>query len=199
VQKKDVLLHCIVHDLKAPLSSIVGALSLLSTTELDREKTAALLEIGLRQARRQKELIRQVLDVFAAEIRDIEAFELDPKRAPDVARCGREGVENYRPVYAEKGVELVWDPGPFAGGEARVVGAYDRLERALVNLLENALRFSPEDSRTEVSLREEGLDVVLSVSDRGPGVDRTRCPTCSTGSSVAPTRARPAWACTTAA
>ncbi|MCP3918530.1 MAG: HAMP domain-containing histidine kinase [bacterium] len=168
IQKKDVLLHCIVHDLKAPLSSIVGALSLLNTRELAPDKVASLLEIGLRQAQRQEDLIRQVLDVFAAEIRELESFESDPRRAPDLSQCLRDAVDSYRPAYQDADVELTLDA---TEGEMRVVGVADRLERAIANLLENALRYSPAGTRTEVAVENEDGHVRVTISDRGPGVD----------------------------
>ena len=168
MQVKDVLLHCIVHDLRGPLSSLVGAFSLLETgrlSEADREET---IEMGLRQAKRQDEMIKHVLEVFSAEYEALRQFDDDPATAPDAVAIARETAQRQTAAYQAAGVELVvtGDAGPLP-----VKGAADRLERVIANLIGNALRHAPKGSAVEVNLKlKEDRFVVISVLDRGPGV-----------------------------
>ncbi|MEL6431130.1 MAG: HAMP domain-containing sensor histidine kinase [Planctomycetota bacterium] len=167
VQVKDVLLHCIVHDLRGPLAGIVGSLSLLERGGLDDAAQDELVEMGLRQARRQEEMIGNVLDVFAAEYEALVRFEASPDGAPDVVAIAHETARRQRPAFEVAGARLVLEAPP---GPILVVGRADRLERVLANLVGNALRHAP--SGTDVTLRVEATDdgVRVSVLDRGPGV-----------------------------
>ncbi|MEM8714093.1 MAG: HAMP domain-containing sensor histidine kinase, partial [Planctomycetota bacterium] len=168
MQVKDVLLHCIVHDLRGPLSSLVGAFSLLKTGALEEEDRRETIELGLRQAKRQDEMIKHVLEVFSAEYDALRQFDDDPATAPDAVAIAHEMVQRQRSAYRAKGVEL-----RVTGEEDSipVIGRADRLERVLGNLIGNALRHAPEGSEVEVDVAQKGADqVVLSVLDRGPGV-----------------------------
>ncbi len=168
MQVKDVLLHCIVHDLRGPLSSLVGAFSLLEKGTLDEEDVQEAIQIGLRQAKRQDEMIRHVLEVFSAEYEALRQFDDDPATAPDAVAIAYETAQRQRAAYLAKGVALhvTGAPGPLP-----VVGRADRLERVIANLIGNALRHAPEGTTVELDVSEQGDEaVVLSVLDRGPGV-----------------------------
>jgi signal transduction histidine kinase len=168
MQVKDVLLHCIVHDLRGPLASLVGAFSLLESGRLDAVDQKETIEMGLRQAKRQDEMIRHVLDVFSAEYEALRQYDDDPATAPDAVTIARETTQRQKAAYQAAGVELVvtGDAGPLP-----VVGTADRLERVIANLIGNALRHAPKGSAVEVDLKSKpGGHVVVSVLDRGPGV-----------------------------
>ena len=168
VQVKDVLLHCIVHDLRGPLASLVGSLSLLEKGDLDGQERQSLISIGLRQAKRQEEMIREVLDVFAAEYQALRKFEEDPAAAPDLVAIAHETAARQRPAFEIDGVGLTVDA---PRGLRRVVGRADRLDRVLANLLGNALRHAPKGSTVHVEVRDASDSAcVVSVLDRGPGV-----------------------------
>src|SRR5207249_7146681 len=72
----------------------------------------------------------------------------------------------FEVVAREREVELsVGGPDSLS-----VIGDPEKLERVLLNLLSNAMKFAPDGGRVRVELRVEGDDVVLSVEDNGPGV-----------------------------
>lgn len=170
VQKKDVLLHCIVHDLRGPLSSLVGALSLLQRGTLKEDKVQALLDVSMAQARRQDQMIRQVLDVFAVELNELEAFERDPKLAPDLEAVLQGAMRRVLPAFDAAGVELTLRGS--GSPSLPVVGRLDRLERIVANLLDNARRYAPESSAVQMLVQAEESDshARLIIQDRGPGV-----------------------------
>ncbi|QDV07098.1 Alkaline phosphatase synthesis sensor protein PhoR [Planctomycetes bacterium Poly30] len=168
MQVKDVLLHCIVHDLRGPLASLVGAFSLLKKGTLDSADAEEAIEIGLRQAKRQDEMIRHVLDVFAAEYEALRQFDDDPATAPDLVAIARETAQRQSAAFQVQSVDLLVTG---ATGRLRVVGRADRLERVIANLIGNALRHAPAGTAVEVNVEERDAEtVVLSVLDRGPGV-----------------------------
>ncbi|MCK6445325.1 MAG: HAMP domain-containing histidine kinase [Planctomycetes bacterium] len=172
VLKKEVLLHCIVHDLKSPLAGIVGSLSLLADGEQDAARRE-LVAIALESARRQEVMIRQVLDVFASELSTSQSFARDPREAPDLVESVRSVLQAYGPVFQRRSVGLTSRSLAASRAPIRVVGRADRLERVLANLLENALRHSDAGDEVELEFVAAAQSVELTISDRGPGVPET--------------------------
>lgn len=167
IQKKDLLLHCIVHDLNAPLSSLAGALALLAQGELPEERAARLIELSQQQTRKQMDMVRQVLEVFSAEVASMESFDSDPRTAPDLAAALRRVGEAQTPAFLQQDVRL-----ELSGVEApvRVVGREDRLDRVIGNLLENARRHTPRGSTVRMTLASDDERARVCVDDEGPGV-----------------------------
>ncbi len=169
IDKKEMLLHCIVHDLRGPLSGMVGTMSLIKSRALDADRTRELLELGLEQARSQEALIRGILDAFKSEVDALQSFETDAARAPDALACARAVLAGYEAAFEQNGVrgELV---SPDGWHEARVVGEASRLERVLYNLIENALRHSPEGGVVRVCIEDAEPSVRVAVEDDGAGI-----------------------------
>lgn len=176
VQEKEVLLHCVVHDLKAPLANIHGSLSLIKSGKLSAERELEMLEVGIGEARRQESMIKQLLDVFRAEVQALASFDSQPGRAPDLRQCSRVAARAMLPGFERRGVELRLASDLALEERLEVHGRADRLERVLVNLLDNALRHSRPGAAVELGLRTENSRARLTVDDRGPGVDPALAP-----------------------
>jgi signal transduction histidine kinase len=168
-QKKEILLHTIVHDLAGPLMGIRGGFELLGTENLS-EQGRELLDIGLRQATRQETLIREILQAFAAEVEQAQAFSADSATAPDALIAARDVAALLSPAYEQKHVRLQVDPGIEDGAYWKVVGERSRLERVFSNLIENALRHSPPNTIVTVGLQADGDQVLATIDDEGSGV-----------------------------
>jgi signal transduction histidine kinase len=167
IQGKDILLHTIVHDLTAPLHSIVGALSLLR--EMDLPAAAVRwTEIATQAAARQRELIRDILYVFVAE-HGAGGGESD---RVDLARAVDRAVSEREPVAHQRQVELV----TCSTVSTAVVADETRLIRVLTNLLDNAIRYSPSGAVVRVTTDSEDGWVRVAVEDRGPGVSSDALP-----------------------
>ena len=169
VEKKEVLLRCIVHDLKGPLTGMMGSLSLLRGKQLEGEQHEEVVELGIQQANKQLGMIRDVLSVFSAELRELDAFHTSPTRAPNITEVAHERVGGLRSAFESAGIELSLELDDGVG-ELKVVGERTRLERIFSNLLENALRFAGEGSTVTVGVAREGSFARVRVDDRGPGV-----------------------------
>lgn len=168
-QKKEILLHCIVHDLAGPLMGIRGGFELLATEKLS-DDGRDLLALGLRQATRQETLIRDILRAFAAEVEQAEAFSTDYESAPDALHAARESVSLLKPAFELNNVDLRIELDDAPDGGWKVMGERSRLERVFSNLIENALRHSPPGSAVTVGLRDEGEFLRATIDDQGPGV-----------------------------
>ncbi len=168
-QKKDILLHCIVHDLAGPLMGIRGGFELLGTEKLSDEGRQ-LLQLGLRQTARQEALIRDILQAFAAELEQAQTFSTDQESAPDALVAAEECVSLLAPAFQRNSVDLRIEPGPTASPNWKIVGERSRLERVFSNLIENALRHSQAGSKVTVRLEDEGTHILAAIDDQGPGV-----------------------------
>jgi signal transduction histidine kinase len=168
IERKDVLIHCIIHDLAGPLNSILGALSLLGEQPL-HDPSAALIQVALKAAMRQRELIREILDTFASERSALDSGD-DFTVAPDLGAAVAQVIEALLPLASSRGVRLLGPPPAGAGPPCKVIGEERRLARVLFNLVQNAIRFSPQGAAVRVSLRDEPDAVRVAVEDEGPGV-----------------------------
>lgn len=176
IQKKEILLHCIVHDLAGPLMGIKGGFELLANENISPQNRK-FLEIGLRQAQKQETLIREILQAFSAEVESAKSFSARLDDAPDAARTAREVIEALSPAFALNQVTLQLAPDFDPAKNWKVVGEKSRLERVFSNLIENALRYSPPNSTVTVGLYDENDQVLVTIDDEGPGIPPEIAPT----------------------
>lgn len=167
IQTKEILLHCIVHDLSQPLTALRGCLSLL-TMGLPPEKVREVAEIADRQTRKQEGMIRDVLKAFSSEMEALQS--VGAGQTVDLAQGAREVVEEYTAAFASQGAGLTLDPRLEEAGDWRATGEPERLRRMFTNYLENALRYSPAGSGVTVGVEEDGGFLRAFVDDQGPGL-----------------------------
>jgi two-component system sensor histidine kinase BaeS len=152
------------HELRTPVAGLQALAEALGGEGDDRlppDVGAALAAIR-RESDRLGRLIGQLLALSRLDNPDLALERLDLAALEVV----REAVGIVRPVARGRGVEISLT----GDGEARVNGDPDWLCRAVVNVLDNAVRHSPDGGRVEVRVhRAEGF-VHVEVSDRGPGV-----------------------------
>ena len=167
--KKEILLHCIVHDLSGPLSGVTGALDILRTENLSQE-ARRFLELGRLGVRQQANFISDLLDSFRAEMGSKDEGISDPAQAPDLNRCAREVIDTLKPAFAVREVTCRLDIAKNIPNRQRVVGEWNRLLRVLHNLLQNALRHSPAGGVVTVSIVRDGAEMVVNIDDHGHGI-----------------------------
>ncbi len=166
VEQKEILLHCIVHDLGGPLTGIRAGLELLSREGGLSSKGDQRLRTIQEAAFKLERLIRDFVDVFSSDKPTTD----DQALAADLGGCARTVVETLVPAATLDRVRLKLDPG-VNWDDFWVVKAHSsKLERVLFNLVENALRHTPADGRVVVSLDRRGENCRCYVDDEGPGV-----------------------------
>jgi K+-sensing histidine kinase KdpD len=165
---KTAVLHAVSHDLRSPLTAIRAASEGLEgpAARLDAGEREELLETIAIEVRRLERLVDNLLDLSRLEAgpatRIPELWTLDTLLASALEQLGREADRVQTTVEDNPGVVRVDGP---------------QLHRVLVNLLENALKFSSPVDPVEVTLAGDGSRVTVRIRDRGPGVpeaDRDR-------------------------
>jgi signal transduction histidine kinase/CheY-like chemotaxis protein/HPt (histidine-containing phosphotransfer) domain-containing protein len=168
-QKKEILLHCIIHDLSQPLTAMRGCFDLLLAKNLPPD-VAKFVQTGHQESQRQEQMIRSILEAFSADLSGQQSPTQVPAEPPDLAACARQAVEQFSPAFTERGVRLVFDPSIDPHRNWRSVGDAPRIDRIFGNLLENALRYSPKGSRVTVGVEDCGAALTAFVDDEGPGL-----------------------------
>jgi two-component system sensor histidine kinase CreC len=151
--------QALAHEVKAPLSAIRGAAELLQE-ELPPAERARFLEHLRTESERIQAIVERMLRLAALEARrGLEAVE-----CVVLADVVREAVEALRPVWTGRGVHVRVEVANAADG--RVRGERFLLVQAVVNLVQNAVEFSPEGGVITVNV--DAAQVVIE--DDGPGV-----------------------------
>ena len=169
IQKKEILLHCIIHDLSQPLSAISGCFNLLSLEKLP-PGLHKFVEAGQRESQRQELMIRGILSAFSGDLEAQQSNAAKSAAAPDLAVCAQTAIEEFTSAFKDKNIRLRFDPQSNASSHWRVVGDASRLDRIFGNLLENTLRYSPAGSTVTVGVKDDGAGVFAFVDDEGPGL-----------------------------
>jgi two-component system phosphate regulon sensor histidine kinase PhoR len=151
------------HELKTPLTSISGYAETILTDHPDPATTRRFLETILGNARRMQRLVDDLLDLAR-----IESGRWQPElEHVDVGTAIGDVWNGLAERAAGKGIALAVE---VADGADVLLVDPDALRQVLLNLVDNALRYSPPGGRITVQSRRDGDGIVLSVSDGGPGI-----------------------------
>jgi CheY-like chemotaxis protein len=161
---KDEFLLTLSHELRTPLTAIVMWAAMLRRSALDEARRARAIEVIERNARQQTRLIEDLLDVSRIATRQMRLL----PQPIDLAGVLRAAVEAVRPAAEARSIRLDCHLDPRGGP---VQGDAGRLQQVALNLLSNALKFTPNGGSVTVRLEREGPSAVVRVSDTGEGLD----------------------------
>jgi len=175
---REDLTHMIVHDLRSPLTGIIGGLHLLrEAIENPGSQIEILLDIATSSSQRMLELVNSLLDISQLEAGQMR-LEIETRSLPDLVEGAHERVA---PLALKDGIALQVYLPP---GLSQVAVDEDLVTRVLVNLLDNALKFSAQGSVVRVEANEvnatptfeESSEITsqryisVSVTDTGTGI-----------------------------
>ncbi len=159
------LTSMIFHDLRSPLGNVISSLEVLhASLPADDETLQSVLGIALRSGRRLSRLVESLLDLG-----QLESGKAVLHKAPGaIGTIVVEAVEEILPVAEAKGHLLQF---AFAPGDLPQIDMDpDMIRRVLINLLENAIKYTRSGGRITISARAHEGQVLISVSDTGPGI-----------------------------
>ena len=149
------------HELRSPLTVIRGGIDYLTRTIKGTENRNYLAIIDKNLAR----LIHLVYEIF--DFTRIEAKSADWSfERENISGLVREVTEILSPLAAEKRVSIVCK----CSGDIHVLMDLERIEQVLVNLLENAIKFSDEGMEIQIDVKVDDPNVLVAVMDRGAGI-----------------------------
>ncbi|MBY0572840.1 MAG: HAMP domain-containing histidine kinase [Undibacterium sp.] len=169
-QMRRELVSNISHDLRTPLASIQGYVEtvLIKGEALLPEQRADYLHVALRHI---KLLEKRVLELF--ELSKLDSGRMLPKQEPFcMAELLHDVVQGYQLQAERAKIRLSLD----ANSHVHVLADIALIERVLQNLIENALRYTPENGSISLSLNASEQQVFVSVSDTGVGIAHEHLP-----------------------
>lgn len=164
-EAKSVFFSTVSHELRTPLTSVIGYLELLEDDGADSftpRQREMLATIG-RNTERLRVLIEDLLTLSRVEAGTFRSAEAPVTLGPLVENV----CASLLPAARQGGVDLRSEVDP---GEVRVRGDADQLERAILNLAGNAVKFTEQGGQVRLTLGKDGSDAVLEVADTGIGI-----------------------------
>ncbi|MBT2134604.1 HAMP domain-containing histidine kinase [Croceibacterium sp. LX-88] len=152
------------HDLKTPLTRISARLELAEMRGASAGELRQIIADSRNDLAGLLRIIEDMLNLARAEATTSVSF-----ADVDLAAIAADAVELYQPVAEDKGVALELRSTP-----ASVRGAPALLGQLVVNLIDNAVKYSPSGASVEVAIERQGDSAVLTVSDQGPGIPPDR-------------------------
>lgn len=160
-EKQKNFLLSITHELKSPLASINLILSTFIKRDLPKEKIKELSSDGLKESIRLEELFNKIL--ISTRLGQAYPFNFESVNISDLIATS---VDRFKNVHPE--AELIKNIQP------RILHDIDQesIVSVIKNLLENALKYSPDIKRIRVDLRKLGNETIIEVSDHGVGIPK---------------------------
>ena len=159
-QRKDDLLVYLAHDLKTPLTSVLGYLKLMEDEpDISPELIAKYSGIARSKAERLEELINEFFEITRFSTSKL-SLELAPT---NLSRMLMQITYEFQPVLAQK--ELKWDLN--IPDNVLIQCDPDKLERAVDNLIRNAVHYSFENSAIDFSLEPAADKVIIRIQNKG--------------------------------
>jgi two-component system sensor histidine kinase KdpD len=154
---KDAVIAAVSHDLRTPLTAIKALAHDVAATGDER---AAIIEV---EADRLNHFVGDLLDISRIKA-GAAALSLEPNEAEDLVGAA---LQQMSGALHGREIGVVVDPD-----EPLLIGRFDLAQtvRILVNLLENAIKFSPEATPIDLVVRRDGQFIAFAVADGGPGV-----------------------------
>ena len=157
------LIADISHELRTPLASIRGFVQGIKDGVIKQEEQPRYLSLVLDETTRLAGLVSDLLELARIQAGTVRLA----RDKVELAELLTEVKEIYSLAAFEKQITLTTEVDPIT---LSVVGDRDRLKQVLLNLVSNAIRYTPKGGIISLSAKEDSRGVVISVADTGPGV-----------------------------
>lgn len=166
---KDEFLAIVAHELRSPLNSIFGWAKLLQAKAPDSATLTRAMQSIERSAKNQLQLIEDLLDV-SRMVQGNLRIERVPIRLPLVIEAS---IDMIRPLAEAKQIQI---ESNLDQSVHEVLGDSSRLQQVVWNLLTNAIKFTPEQGRIEITLTHRESQSEIRVRDTGKGINAAFLP-----------------------
>jgi PAS domain S-box-containing protein len=165
---KDEFLATLSHELRTPLTAILGWANLLHISNYDAQTVRTAVDTIEQSARAQAALIDDLLDISRVVTGKLK-LDIEPM---DMVPVVESGIAAVRPAAEAKRITIHVDaPSP-----VNLRGDANRIQQIVWNLMSNAVKFSAEGTRIDVSVARVGQQAVIRIADQGIGIERELLP-----------------------
>ena len=167
---KDNFLATLSHELRTPMTSILGWVQFLRSGDVDASELEEALRTIELSARLQARLIDDMLDVSRMILGKFQV-DLKPTRISDIVEAA---LTTARPMAADNEVQLTWQLED--ARDAMVDADPSRIQQVIQNLLSNAIKFTPPGKHVDLRLDRDDGTLRIKVSDEGEGIEPSFLP-----------------------
>ncbi len=155
------------HELRTPLTSIMGfSNTILRKGNMPEDMKKEFIEIIYNESKRLAHLIEDVLSISKIESGKI-TFEMKPLNLAEVIQ---DAVTIYRTQAEDKQIDLAYEKDDVL---PPILGDRDAMSQVIVNLISNALKFTPSKGNIDVRLKHKDNQIILDVEDSGMGIPKS--------------------------
>ncbi len=159
MQKKDNLIMYMAHDLKTPLTSIIGYLTLLTEEKnISKEVQNKYINIALKKAYRLEDLTNEFFDITRYNLQEIEINKNDI----DLSYLFDQLIEECYPMFENKNLKVNIDKPK----KLFYIGDGDKLARAFENIIKNAINYSYADSEIIIKIEKEDNKIKIAIKNK---------------------------------
>ena len=156
----------LAHEIRNPLASLKGASELLDSTndKKEREKLIRILSHDV-------ERIERLITDYSQMLKDEASLSREKMRILDIRKLINNVVDEFsnNNSVTEKNIKFVISKNNLNGKKLEIFGIENRLEQVLANLFDNAVSFSPQNSKILIHLKSEKDNIIVKILDSGPG------------------------------
>lgn len=168
-KRKDAFLAMLAHELRNPLAPIRNAAHILGRLELAEPKVKWAQEVIERQVNHLARMVDDLLDVSRIARSRITLM----KETIELADLVEQVMQSVRPLAESKGHQLTVQ---LPAQTVQMEGDPVRLFQALFNLMDNAIKYTPDNGKIEFAARMAGQEIEISVQDNGMGITAALLP-----------------------
>ncbi|MEZ5360321.1 MAG: HAMP domain-containing sensor histidine kinase [Candidatus Zixiibacteriota bacterium] len=158
-------IHAVTHEFRTPITSLRLYLETLESAKLDEKKKAELYPKMIDDANRLEHLVDNVLQ---AGLFDQDGYHLNLTES-EISRDIEEYLKSHKPYLDRHGVNIETD----ISQNILVKTDHKSLERVLDSLIDNAIKYSPNEKNISVRLHEDNQSAVLIIADLGVGISQS--------------------------
>jgi signal transduction histidine kinase len=158
----------IAHDLRSPVTRIRGMAEMTLTSSNSVNEYEPMAADIIEECDRLLELINTMLDISEAEV-GVSQFEM--KRI-NISKVVREACDLFQPVAENKGINIIHE----VPRHSFINGDIKRVQRMIANLLDNAVKYTPNSGRVRASIEKYDERIIISVEENGIGISEKDLP-----------------------
>lgn len=167
-RKNDLVVY-LAHDLKTPLTSVIGYLTLLSESkELPKEYVKKYVDISLKKSERLEELINEFFEITRFNLQNIKL----EKEKVNLTHMINQLLEEFYPMFQSKNIEYSFNNN--TKENVYIYADTDKLARVFDNLLRNAINYSYSNTKIDIDINNSENDVDIVIRNVGEKIEKNK-------------------------
>lgn len=152
----------VAHELKTPLSTLKSSFEVTLQKERSNEEYKRIIKGSINETDRLTKTLKDVLDLAWTEVPNE-----SQKEAFDLSEMMNEMIEIGQKLALKKQIKIIYSIIP----NIKMSGFRDRLGRAILNIIDNAIKYTPDQGKINISLLKEKNNALITIKDSGQGIE----------------------------